>query len=164
MAVVVLGPDLVLAVVAPQRLLDLKDRVVVGVGDLDPGVLLGDQGGLLLSDEALALGPGLIGDGLSNNIDRPAVGSTDLLRNIDSKLVKLKLKSLLYAECNPLLTFSASGCLFPKLVDSQRTLSFIQLANISGPHHLSSRKEINTFIVAIFKLSRIILGGTETEI
>ena len=84
MAVVVLGPDLVLAVVAPQRLLDLKDRVVVGVGDLDPGVLLGDQGGLLLGDEALALGPGLVGDGLSNNIDRPAVGSSDLLRHIIS--------------------------------------------------------------------------------
>ena len=112
MAIIILGPDLVLAVVAPQRLLDLEDRVVVGVGDLDPGVLLGDEGGLLLSDEALPLSPGLVSYGFSDNINRPAVGSSNLGYR---KLLKLK------SYISPLMLNST----FPKLSDSQRTLSFI---------------------------------------
>ena len=78
-AVAVLGPDLVLAVVTPDRVLDLPNRVVVRVGDLDPGVLLRNQRSLLtLEDEAVALGPGFVGHWLTNYVHRPAVGSSDL--------------------------------------------------------------------------------------
>ena len=69
MTIAILCSDFVLAVVTSQSILDLKDCVVVGVGDLDPGVLLGDEGLLLLGDEALTLGPGLVSDGFSNNIN-----------------------------------------------------------------------------------------------
>ena len=69
--VAVLGAHLVLARVPAQRVRALEHRVVVRVGDLDPLVGLVDQELLLLGDVALPLGPGLVGDRLPDDIDRP---------------------------------------------------------------------------------------------
>ena len=88
MTITVLSSDLVLAIVSPESILDFKDGVVVGVGDLDPFVLLCDEVLLLLGDEAFTMGPSLIGDGLTNDINRPAVGSS----NLTESCVRFNLK------------------------------------------------------------------------
>jgi hypothetical protein len=86
-AVAVLGADLVLAGVASQGVGALKQRVVVGVGDLDPLVGLSDEHGLLLGDVAVVLGPGLVGDGLTDDVDGPGHG----LANLDGDNLKAVL-------------------------------------------------------------------------
>ena len=65
----VFSPDFVLLRVLPDRVLDLKDSVVVGVGDGDLLVVL---------QHLVVDGPGLVGDGLTNNVDRPRVALADL--------------------------------------------------------------------------------------
>lgn len=70
---------LVLAVVPTDGVFDFKNGVIVLVNDLYPGMLLGDERlSLVAEDEALALGPGLLRDRLSDNVDGPAVALADL--------------------------------------------------------------------------------------
>ena len=76
--VAVLGADLVFAGVASQGVGALKQRVIVGVGDLDPLVGLSDEHGFLLGDVAVVLGPGLVCDGLADDVDGPRHGLADL--------------------------------------------------------------------------------------
>ena len=62
-AVLILGPDLVLGRVLPDRILDLEGGVVVGVGD---GDLL-----VVLQVDSLLDAPGLVGDGLTDHVHAP---------------------------------------------------------------------------------------------
>ncbi len=65
----VFSPDFVLLRVLSDRVLDLKDSVVVSVGD----------GDLLIVLQYLVVdGPGLVCDGLADNIDRPRVTLANL--------------------------------------------------------------------------------------
>ena len=80
--IAVLCSDLVLAVVLPQSILDFKDGVVVTVGQLYPLMFFRDEKFLSLGDIACTLSPGFIGNWLSNDIDWPRVGSTNLLKSL----------------------------------------------------------------------------------
>ena len=79
--VAIFSSNFVLAGIPSQGICAFKEGVVVTVGDLDPLMSLVDEELLLLGDVAFPLGPGLVRDGLTDDVNGPRHGFANLDRD-----------------------------------------------------------------------------------